>query len=108
MLTLIDGFITYGNISPEGSNVYLSWPPWVILVAAMSEFMKIHASGLGLHASTAMGSSYTLPRSFVTDMKLIYIIIYVIFRNFEHNCIGFVTATMVTIAVEACNPNPGA
>ena len=108
MLTLIDDFVNDGNIPPEGSNVYLSWPPWVILVAAMSEFMKIHASGLGLHASTAMGSSYTLPRSFVTDMKLIYIIIYVIFRNFEHNCIGFVTAMMVPIAVEACNPNPGA
>ena len=72
------------------------------------EFMKIYAPGLGLHASTAMGSSYTSPRSFVTDMKLIYILIYVIFRNFQHNYIGFVTDMMVPIPVEACNPNPGA
>ena len=47
-------------------------------------------------------------RSFVTDMKLIYYLIYVIFRNFQHNYIGFVTDMMVSIAVEACNPNPGA
>ena len=54
MLTLIDDFGTYGNISPESSNVYLSWPPWVNLAAPTSEFMKIYAPGLGLHASTAI------------------------------------------------------
>ena len=70
MLTLIDDFVNDGNIPPEGSNVYLSWPPWVILVAAMSEFMKIYAPGLGLHASTAMGTIMAVTKPMQLCSKL--------------------------------------
>ena len=99
MLTLIDDFVNDGNIPPEGSNVYLSCPPWVNLVAATSEFYENLCFGVRVTRLYSYGDHHG---GYETDAIMFEVTKYYINYNIYQFHVGYETPWWCVTASHSC------